>query len=416
MPKQIIHSNRSLITSGRFHDSELSGNPELKALRGLAHIHTDSNTDIITCISDNLMQLWSVALEPEYDKEKALDYVMLNKPNYLNVTTSFLIEMSKQYLFKKKFHNDGNGRKMPFLLATFAVGESTSRGEEKLINTFLRVSKAGSGVKISGLSLPFTTLSIGGGDCEHGGIYYSLWKSIYEKANYFRLKNKEYGMMPEPFAQVSAFRKNSNGIYEECNFNEYGIIAANSATTMVGYKNNLENTKKLIISDNYGRDWITSNVYGYIDELGGVHVKGRVGYEINFSDGTTIPPFMIEDIVSRDTKNILSCSLTKFKTNYNEVPIVNIELQPNTKTSVKYIIRSIRKRCCKNFPEQVVNQLCYRIFDNENSFPLTGSGKRSISAIESMELRNVYQYDIGTETLVEYIQKEDLQSTKIKRL
>lgn len=56
---QIIHKN-DLITSGRFHDSELSGNPEIKGLRGLAHIHTESNTDVITAISDNLMQNWYI--------------------------------------------------------------------------------------------------------------------------------------------------------------------------------------------------------------------------------------------------------------------------------------------------------------------------------------------------------------------
>ncbi len=398
-PKQIIHKNRSLITSGRFHDCELSGNPELIGLRGLAHIHTESNTDVITCISDNLMQLWSVALEPEYSKEKALDYVMLNKPNYLNITTSFAIQMAKDYLKDKKFHEDGVGRKLDFLLAMFLVGEGTSKGEEKFLNRFLREARAGSGVNVAGIKLPFTTVSIGGGDCEHGGIYYTLWKSLYEKLNYFRLKNREYGLMPEAFAQVSAFKKLDDGRYEECNFNEYGIIAANSATTMAGYKDNVDATLDLLIRDTMGRDWVSSNVYGYIDEIGGVHVKSRIGHEINFSDGSVVPAFVLEDLVCRDTKNILSCTVTEVLLDNKIIPIMNIEFQPLKNVDELKALKSIRGRCEKELSKEAVDSLCYRVFDNDESFPLTGSGKRNIPAIEKMGLVDVHRLQKGISDL-----------------
>ena len=88
---------------------------------------------------------------------------MLNKPNYLNITTSFAIQMAKDYLKDKKFHEDGVGRKLDFLLAMFLVGEGTSKGEEKFLNRFLREARAGSGVNVAGIKLPFTTVSIGGG-------------------------------------------------------------------------------------------------------------------------------------------------------------------------------------------------------------------------------------------------------------
>jgi acyl-coenzyme A synthetase/AMP-(fatty) acid ligase len=393
-PKQIIHSNRSLITSGRFHDSELSGNPKLEGLRGLAHIHSESNTDLITCISDNLMQLWSVGLEPEYDKKKALDYVILNKPNYLNAPTSFFIEMAKEYLIERRYHEDGVGIKLPFLLASFAVGEGCSKGEEKLINTFLRKSRAGSGVKIAGLSMPYTTLSVGGGDCEHGGIYYTLWRTMFEKMNYLRLKKREYGLMPESYAQVSAFHKLPDGTYKECDFNEYGLIAANSATTMVGYKNNPEKTRELIITDNLGRDWISSNVYGYIDELGTVHVKGRVGNTIVFQNGYEIPAFIVEDAVCQDTKNILSCTVTKHSEGQSSIPIINLEFQPNKKNSDEKVIESLLERCNKAISPldptiDSAKEFGIRIFDHDKSFPLTISGKRSTKAIEDMGLSDV---------------------------
>lgn len=382
-PSQIIHSNRSLITSGRFHDPVLSGNPEIKGLRGLAHIHPESNTDLITCISDNLMQLWSVGLEPEYGKESFPDYIFINKPNYLNAPTSFFVELAKKHLFDDKYAF--YRRMMPFLFAAFAVGEGTSKGEEKLVNKMLRKAKAGSGVKIFGLSLPFTTLCIGGGDCEHGGIYYSLWKAMYEKLYNFRLKRKSYGMMPESYVHVSALKPNDDGSYQECDYNEYGVIVANSSTTMCGYKDNKEKTKSLILTDSLGRDWVSANVYGYVDEIGGVHVKGRIGNEITFSNGLSLPLFEIEEIVQKDTKNILSCSATKVTDdNGFEKIVLNVEFQPDRKMSYSATIRSIFERCKNSFDTELYNMLLVRVIDNENSYPLTGSGKRSVVALENM--------------------------------
>ena len=100
-PKQIVHSNRNLIIMSRFRDQELSGIPKIEGLRGLAHIHSDSNTNLVSCITDTLTQLWCVALEPEYSDKKALDYVVLNKPNICMITTSFAVKMAKDYLIEK---------------------------------------------------------------------------------------------------------------------------------------------------------------------------------------------------------------------------------------------------------------------------------------------------------------------------
>lgn len=381
--KQIIQTNRSLIVMGRFHDPELSGNPRIEGLRGLAHIHPESNTDVITCISDNLMQGWSVALEPEYDKNKALDYVILNKPNYLNLTTSFAIQMAKDYFNK----SDPIYKKLPFLFAMFTVGEGTSKGEEKFINSFLRKSKAGSGIKIKGLSLPYTTLSIGGGDCEHGGIYYTLWKKLFEKLNSPRLRKRSLGMNPVPYAHVTAFKPGKDGKYEECNYNEIGLIAANSATSMIGYKNNLAKTKELIIEDNLGREWLSSNVYGYVDELGSVHVLGRYCKVPNYA-GRYINNYEIESLICEDTKNVLSCTVTTVEDGNDLIPVVNIEFMPNKANTKEDIINSIISRCKLAFGESFCNIMRFRIFDDNFEFPLSGSGKRNSVALANMGLDN----------------------------
>lgn len=374
-PKEIVHKNRSLITMGRFHDSELSGNPKLENMRGLAHIHPESNTDVITCISDNLMQGWSVALEPEYSKDKALDYIILNKPNYLNITTSFLIEMSKQYLMDGKYNKDGKSRKLPFLLATFAVGERTSKGEEKFINQFLRKSKAGSGISIKGFKMPYTTLSIGGGDCEHGGIYYTLWKSLQEKLYSPIIRKNELGMMPVPYVVVTALKQDSNGNYIECDYNEPGILVANSYSNLSCYKNNNEATKKLILTDNLGRNWITTNTYGYVDTIGSVHVKGRIPEKKN----SICETYMIDDIVTNDTKNILSSTTVETM----DGMLITIQKQSSSNKSTTEIIKSIYSRLLNNIPSEVLDTIKIRVIPIRDSMPLTPSGKRNSTALEN---------------------------------
>ena len=383
LPKQIIHKNRSLITMGRFHDPELSGNPKIPGLRGLAHIHPESNTDIITCISDNLMQEWSVALEPEYDKDKALDYIILNKPNYLNITTSFMLEAAKEYLVDKKYHQNGTGKKLPFLLAAFTVGEKTTKGEEKFINRFLRESRAGSGISIKGLKLPFTTLSIGGGDCEHGGIYYTLWKSLQEKLYYPKLGKKGLGMLPVPYVTVTALKQTKDGSYVECDYNEPGIIVANSYTNLSCYKNNAEATRKLIITDNLGRNWVSCNVYGYIDKIGSVHVNGRVPSQKE----NICTNFIIDDLITADTKNILSC----ITVDVDDKKVINIQFQPLAKINESKVLTSIYARLAKILSEDEINNIYVRIIPTRNSFPLTGAGKRSAAALEEMSFEDCFK-------------------------
>lgn len=390
-PKAIIHKNRSLITMGRFHDPELCGNPKIPGLRGLAHIHPESNTDVITCISDNLLQGWSVALEPEYDSKKALDYIILNKPNYLNITTSFMLEIAKEYLIEKRYHENGKGRKLPFLLATFTVGEGTQKGEEKFINKFLREAKAGSGVSVKGLKMPFTTLSIGGGDCEHGGIYYTLWKSLYQNLYKPILGKEDIGLLPVPYVVVTALRKNDKGIYEECDYGEDGIIVANSYTNLSCYKNNIEETNKLILEDNLGRKWVSCNVLGHINSIGGVNIKGRIYEKENNNYG-----YMIDSILSQDTKNILSSTTVNSDNNL----VINIQTQPLKNINLNKLNKSIIDRLSKILPEEIIESLYIRNINNKTGYPLTGSGKKNIKALENMKLNDTIK-------LSELINKEE---------
>lgn len=368
-PKPLVHKNRSLIVSGRFHDCELSGNPDMKKFSCLAHIPPESNTDLIACISDILIQGWTVCLEPEYDYKKALDYIVLNKPNYLNMTSSFFIEAAKQYLIEGRF----KGRKLDSIFTAFAVGEKLSPGEEKFINKFLRKARAGSGVPINGFKMPFTTIGVAAGDCEHGAIFYTLWKKIFElKSKTHGIK--ECGIYPEAYVNATALKTNSKGEYEECDYGEMGVIVSNSYSNMSGYKNNPEATKKLLITDNLGRTWLSCNVYGYMDKLGGVHIKGRKELLFPEIDGEIIPLYELEEIVLRDTKRVMSCQVVE---NNGEIVII---VQPQSEYKNKDIRKSIIGRIINKYGEDFIKNIDLIILPFEESFPLTHSGKRELNA------------------------------------
>ena len=365
-PKPIIHQNRSLVVSGLFHDVELSGNPVLPKFKCMAHIPPESNSNLIACISDILMQSWTVCLEPEYDAKKCLDYIFINKPNYLVMTTSFFIEAAKQYLYNKKFI----GRNLGFVFTAFAVGEKLSPGEEKLINTFLRKGKTGREISLNGFKLPFTTIGTACGDCEHGGIFYTLWKKMTEMKTKL-LGVKDCGNLPESFVNSTVLKQNENGEYVECDYNEIGIVVANSYTNMSGYKDNKEATEKLLITDNLGRTWLSCNTYGYIDKVGGIHYIGRrelvYGKEI---DG--VPLYKIEESISKDTKRILS--VQSFDRDGQDCFVIQCQhgVDPNE------AVISIKSRLINLISEKSVNDLDIIVLPFEESFPLTHSGKRKL--------------------------------------
>lgn len=396
-PKAMYHANRSYIVGGIFNTSKLTNTPTIHGVRSMAHIHSDSNTDLVTSISDTLMKGAEVAMEPEYSKESALDVMFINNPVLYTGTTSHLVAAAKQYLIDKRFNNEKSKRILGRQLVTIAVGEKKSIGEEKFINTFLRKAKAGSKVEVimdNGfkIKLPFGPLSFGGGDTEHGGLFYTLQLLLKRIKYAYKGKNFDYGMDSVPFAVVTALKKNANGEYEECDYNEKGIIVANSITNMVGYKNNKEKTKGKIIRDNLGRDWISCDVLGYVNEFGNPIFLGREEDTVKLESGVDFPLYIIDDIVCKDSKNVLSCSTI----NHDENAVVlNIELNPLRRSNDEKVMRSIRNRCKKALPEDLFSKLYFRIMDNEKSYPLTGSGKRSIGDLTNMPLDDTKKLEDG---------------------
>lgn len=388
VPKQVVHRNRSLIVMGIFHDPAFSGNPSVSNLRSLAHIHTEHNTDLITCYSDSFMQHWCVAPEPDYARKNFLDYLFLNKPNVVQATTNFCLEAAKEYLIDHRYH----GRPLDFLLVLMAVGEACQPGEEYFINQFLKKAKAGSSVKLFGpLHFRYTTLGVGGGDTEHGGIYYSLWRQLFENLNKVKLNRRPYGLKIVPYVQAIVLKPDGKGGFTEANYNEDGILAANCSTMLRKYAEP-EQLKEKIICDQDGNEWLSNDVLGSIDTLGCVHMKDRCGNKIDLKDGKYIYPYQLNEVIQQDRKNILTSIVCQTSHTEGGKIIINLEFSPLTTRDPLKILQNCEKRLLKAFPE-LKDLLMYRVFSMENAFPGGDSGKRDLVKVEELGAKRAFILD-----------------------
>lgn len=362
-PKAIVHCNRSYIIMGRFHDVDLSEAPSMKGLKVLSLIPPFSNTDLVTSVSDPLMQGGTCLLEPIYNVNFFPYSLQINKPTFAVATTSFWINAMKKYLSEKEFKNCN----LKFLMAAFAVGEGTSIGEEKFINKGF--NKLRMGMSISPIPL---TLSIAGGDCEHGGLFFTMFKALQEKNPF---NNKPVGMNYFKMVEPKIF--NENGC--ECNPYEIGMLVANSPCTMKEYKNNSEANKKFYYIDNNGKKWANCGVFAYKNDKGRIFMKSRYDKKL-----ISFPPFLIADEILLDTKNIMSCNITVNNDNENLYYIASIEFQPFKRINQEKVINSAISRCENKFGKEITDRLFFKVFNNDNSYPLTHCGKRDTSFLDTL--------------------------------
>lgn len=369
-PKGIIHVNRSYIAIGRFHDPDLSLMPAMRNMRGLAHIPTHSNTDIVSCISDTLMQTCTVACEPIYDQRFFARSLVINKPGFVAATRSFWLTAMKQFSCDELLE----GETLPFIINAVAVGEDIAPNEERYINNCFRKLQAGKG-RLPSIIGP-ATISVGGGNCEHGGLFFTLLKGSREKIDPM---HKDYGLKPFQLCEIAVLHEDGT----ECEYNEAGILVANSPCTMKEYRGNDVATKKFFTRDAYGRIWGNCNVWAYIDKRGNVHMRGRVGSEVILADGQKVPLHMISDEILKHN-DVLSCETVLCE---NSRVVSFVELLPDIagKNAVAGILRDA---VIFRFGTGLTDKYDVIMLAKEETFALTKSGKRNIASLEKMVLDN----------------------------
>ena len=143
-PKGIVHCNRHYIVMGRYHDSEVSGIPNLKDSITFSIIPTQSNSYVSSILSDTLMEGACIALDPIVSKEYFIYGIKINNPYMAIATTSSWLYAAKYYYNldkeKQKYFKFSN------TLLPVVVGEPMSPGEEKLLNKFISDTKCGIGI------------------------------------------------------------------------------------------------------------------------------------------------------------------------------------------------------------------------------------------------------------------------------
>ena len=372
----------------------------MRKRRVLAHIPGHSNTNITSSISDALMQDCTVTLEPIYDINFFPYSLLINQDNVVEATRSFWVNFAKAVnsnYYKDDFmppslKNIDVNQVFKELVGPFAVGEPLSPGEEKYINQTLRKIKAGA--NHLPLILPSTTISIGGGDCEHGGLFVLMFKSLKDKMPRQAISGDKTGLNYFKYASLAVLDDFGNRLEN----GQAGRLVGKSPCDMLYYKNNPEATENFYCVDSKGKKWTDFNVHGYIDKFNNVHIKGR----INKND--IYPPFKIADAILRDTKNIMSCEVTPVNYLDEQFFVANIEFNPERskdKTLVKYdlsnsgksekIIISTEKRCRDLLPQDISAKVIYRVINNKQSFPLTGCGKRNNLKLKEMEFSRTFK-------------------------
>lgn len=403
-PKEILHSSRPYISIARFHDPDLSRMPAMRNMRGLAHIPTHSNTNLVSSISDTLCQKCTVAFEPIYDKDFFRYSLAINEPGFVPATRSFLINTFK------KFKNDPKlaGKDLSYILNIVSVGEDTSANEIKYIDSKLK--ELNSGCSLIPRPIGPITLSVGGGNCEHGGLFFTLFKSTRDK-----LLRKETGMVPFQLADIAVLREDGT----ECGYNEYGKLVANSFCTMKGYVDNPEANKAFHVTDAYGRVWGNCDVWAYINNNGNVVMKGRYSNVVPLKDGTVIPMFFVGDTMMDDNSSILSCEVVKPIDSDHDCLVAYIEKQPDFDYPDEFVLFNAERRCREALPDELSDKILFRMCDHDNPYPLTKSGKRSVGALEKAGIDEFcVKPDLTTLRLVpatEYLSSDKAKSLSLQK-
>lgn len=368
-PKGVKHSNRVYISVARFKSPDVSGLPAMKNLTTQFEIPTYSHTNISN-VTDTLYCNCAYACEPFNENEFFMKSLLINKPNYCQSPLGRWIYLGKELSKKENKHI-----KFPELMMPDVVGEGCGIGEEKFLNRVAREHQFG--IKKLPFPLSPVTFSLGGGTCEGGGVFFTLFHEFQRKI--LSLRGKEYTLGLMPVKMVDYEVLNLDGDY--CKPGEPGILVVNSPANMSGYTNENFNAFAYI-DDKYGKRWLTMGTLAYKSDpkYETIKMKGRVNDFVILKNGNFFPTYFVEESISKDTKNIMSCVVIKTKDNDY---ICHLEMQPDAKKSVEETLKSCAMRLKNEMPEEILDRIYFRIRSYDEGFPLAESGKRDSEALKN---------------------------------
>ena len=379
-PKGCKHNNRNYLALARFKCSDVSPMPTMKKLSVLAHLPSYTQTVMSTGYTDPLYMGWTIICEPYYDMNFYPYSLLINKPNYTVETPEY-----EKYVAKLLDKNPNwTSIKMPYRVCVCVAGQELSPGLEKYLNIVSREHKYG----IAKLPFPFAPVkvSIAGGTTENGGFLVTLFKGLQEKKFNYLIKKKHIGLMSIGLADARVLRSDGS----ECDVYERGMLCVDAPTNHIGYINEEFNIGKTVIA-NDGVKMLSTGTPSYYDEFGTFRMLDRPGNDIIMKNGEVIPPYIINDLIQLDTKNIMDSFIVKtYDVDGNEILVCHVEKQPNSTKTIEQLATDIRLRLDGKIDSSVIDNMYLRVRTFEEGFPVAGSGKTDLIALANEKADNNY--------------------------
>lgn len=374
-PKGIVHCNRHYITMARYHDSAVSGLPNMGNLTAYSNIPSYSNSFVLSALSDNLIQNGLTMLDPVDVREYFPIGLKINKANFNFGSSSGWNILALNY-FNNPEYKDYEIKDAIF---NFAVGEGYGPGEEELGNRFLKAAKAGRRFPVSNhkkINLPFSIamMSVAGGQCEMGSIFVRIHRRLFSKVTRRKIKTDPIGMETYNFVDIKIL--NEDGTY--ANPYEIGRVTVLSNCNMKYYNHDSDSTNAFYIKDAYGIKRADTKDYGYIDEHGNVTIKDRIHSKLKDQY-----EFKIEDAIGRDYKKI---AVVKAVNISEKTFAAHIIIQPKRKINTVKLLEEMKKRIVAECGEEITVYARFR--DWKQYYPLTKSLKVDKMALKQEGLND----------------------------
>ena len=240
---------------------------------------------------------------------------------------------------------------------------------------------------LGGERLDFFITAGSGGDTMNAGLEEKLNGFLAERGARFPL-SQGYGMSEVSSAACCScngnFRSlsvgypllmNTMGIFkpgttEELGYGEEGEICITGPGVMLGYLNNPEESKKVMIRHPDGLIWVHSGDLGSMDEDGFLFIKGRIKRMIIKFDGHKVFPVYIEGVIGSHP-DVLSCAVVGVKDREHaqgQAVHAVVQLNSRTEAEVRPELEAIMKKEieARGIPSSI---------DFVDEMPHTGMGK-----------------------------------------
>ncbi len=170
---------------------------------------------------------------------------------------------------------------------------------------------------------------------------------------------------------------------DEVKCGEIGEICINTPYLMLGYKDNTDETNKIIHTHMDGKKWLHTGDLGYIDEDGAVFIVGRMK-RIILTVHDDVPgkifPSNVEFEINKHKSVENVCVVPMNSTDIDIKLIAFVVIKDNAKLQLSNIKQELIQMCSERLPEY--SRPCDYEFIDE--LPLTASGKVDYRALEKM--------------------------------